>query len=126
MHEMTLVSSVVNIVLDECEGKGILAVTSVHLTIGDARDVVDEMVPGLFRHLARGTIAENAEIVIRHVPVTVRCNQCGKIFPINVRDEASWSCPRCGAWRDYKMFSGVEFLVDGIEVIGADVPALAS
>lgn len=116
MHEMALMRNVVDAVVAECQGKDVGAVRSVHLTVGDLRDVVDEYVPGLFRYLARGTVAEHAEVVIEHTPVTVRCNACGDIFPINVRDESTLTCPRCHATRDYRLFSGNEFRIDRIQV----------
>lgn len=116
MHEMSLIRPVVEMVLEQCEGRDVRAVTSVHLTIGDAHDVVADLIPGLFRYLAAGTVAENAEVVIRHVPITVRCNRCGEVFPINVYREETWECPRCGARQDYTLFSGREFEIDSIRV----------
>ena len=66
--------------------------------------------------MARGTAAEHAQLVIRRVPYTVRCNQCGEIFPINVRDSSTWVCPQCEAVKDYRLFSGMEFMIDSISV----------
>lgn len=116
MHEMSLMRNVVDVVLSECTSPEIGAVRSVHLTIGELRDVVDQYVPGLFRYLARGTVAEHAEVIIEHTPITVRCNGCGDIFPIDVRDEQTWVCPRCHERQNYQLFSGSEFRIDRIEV----------
>ena len=118
MHEMTLVRKVVDLVLESCEGEDVARVRSVHLYIGDLHDVVDDFVPGLFQHLARGTIAESARITITHVPATVICNQCGFVFPLDPRDETTWKCPYCAARRDYRLYTGREFFVDSIEVEG--------
>lgn len=125
MHEMSLMRNVVDAVLSECAGAEVGAVRSVHLTIGELRDVIDQYVPGLFRYLARGTVAEHAEIVIEHTPVTVRCNACGDIFPIDVRDGQTWACPRCHERQNYRLFSGNEFRIDRIEVERASKPAQA-
>ena len=83
---------------------------------GVLHDVVEELIPGLFRHLARGTAAEGAKLVIRRVPAVVICNQCGTPFPIDVHDSATWTCPHCKAHKDYRLYSGNEFKVDRIEV----------
>ena len=83
MHEMALVHEVVNVVLAECEGKGVHEVRRVNLAVGETRDVIDAYVPGLFRYIAKGTIAENAEVTIRRIPFTVRCTECGDIFHID-------------------------------------------
>ena len=122
MHEMALVRNVVDIVLAACEGKNVGSVRKVYLTIGEMRDVIDDYVPGLFQYLARGTVAENAQVVIEHIPMMVRCrgvddmHPCGEIFHIDVRDSKTWECPRCHAYQKYKLFSGDEFRVGSIEV----------
>ena len=117
MHEMSLVRQVVRVVLQECEGKGVTRVVRVNLAVGELRDVVDEYVPDLFAHLSRGTVCEGAQVSIRRIPLTVRCAECGDIFPISAADPASWACPRCGAYQRYKIFSGDEFAIEAIEVV---------
>ena len=121
MHEMSLVHDILDYVLETCEGKGVTEVNVVRLTIGDVHDVVDSLVPGLFRFLARGTIAADAEVVITRVPMRMRCRSCEELFEVdlhalNAREAASISCPKCGAVRNYHMVSGTEFRIDSIEV----------
>ena len=127
MHEMSLIKPVVEIVLEQCKGRSVKAVKEVRLAIGEMHDVVDKYIPGLFRFLARGTVAECAEVVIRKIPMTVRCNGCGEIFRIDVRDESTWQCTRCGDRQNYHLYSGREFLIESIEVEAAvePEPALA-
>ena len=103
MHEMSLVHDLVDVVLAESQKNGIAEVGTVHLTIGEGRD------------MARGTAAANAHVVVRRVPITVRCNACGEVFPLNVYDEKTWACPRCGAFKNYALASGLEFAIDRIE-----------
>lgn len=83
MHEMAITREVVDIVVKEAEAVGALQVSAVHLTIGYMRDIVEEYIDGLFAHLARGTVAEHAELVIVRVPFTVRCNRCGQVYHFN-------------------------------------------
>lgn len=116
MHEMALVHQVVDTVLEQVRGTDVAEVTAVHLTICVGRDVIEDYMSGLFSFVARGTAAEHAQLVIRRVPYTVRCNQCGEIFPINVRDSSTWVCPQCEAVKDYRLFSGMEFMIDSISV----------
>lgn len=116
MHEMSLVKPVLEMVLNSCEGQGVRAVHAIHLTIGEMHDVVNELVPGLFRYLARGTIAQDAEVTIKTIPMTVQCNDCGNIFRIDIHDDATWHCPQCGAHQHYHLYSGREFRIDSIEV----------
>lgn len=116
MHEMALVRTIVDMVSEECSGRDVASVRAVHLTIGELHDVVEELIPAMFRHLAKGTVAESAQVVIRHVPMTVRCNACGDIFAIDERRPETWECPRCHARRNYRLFSGDEFRIDRLEV----------
>lgn len=116
MHEMVMVEKALDMILDECEGRGVSRVTGVTLTIGELMDVVDELVPSLFEYMARGTICEGAELVIKHVPAYVQCHKCHEAWHIDVRDQSTWTCPRCGAFKNYRMVSGREFKIDSIEV----------
>lgn len=116
MHEMALMRQVVDTVLDFADEAGATEVKAVYMTIGFNRDVVEAYMDSMFAWLARGTIAEHAELVIRRTPYTVKCNQCGRVFHLNVYDEDTWVCPQCGAVRDYKLNSGMEFLINNIEV----------
>lgn len=116
MHEMALVHPIVDMVLEHAESVGATEVNAVYLTIGDGRDVIEEYMHGLFAFLARGTVAENAKLHITHVPYAVKCNRCGTVFPLNVRDSSTWTCPACGAHRDYRLYSGMEFTLDQIQV----------
>ena len=125
MHEMALLRNVVDIVVGECAGKDVKAVRTVYLTVGELRDVVEDIVPGLFKWLARDTVAADADVFIRRVPAMVRCNKCGDIFKINVRDPKTWECPRCHAYQDYRLFSGNEFRIERIEVEGKGAPDAA-
>ena len=114
MHEMSMVRVAVRAVLEECTGKDVGRVTAVNFSIGEMRDVVEAYVPDLFRYLARGTVAEDAQVNIARIPMRVRCRDCGEIFALG--DERA--CPRCGARRRYALFSGSEFRIDSIEVEG--------
>ena len=116
MHEMSYVRPLVDIVLDECRRSGASKVEKINISIGAMMDVLEEYIPGLVRHLGKGTPIEDAEVVIRRVPFYVRCDECADIFALDVHDPSTWRCPRCGAERRYRVFSGREMRLDSIEV----------
>ena len=116
MHEMAYVREVVDMVLDYAAKEHASKVKAMYLTIGYGRDIVEEYMDGLFKYLARGTVAQDAELVIRRTPCTVKCNQCGFVFHLNVYDEKTWTCPACHAVKDYKLNSGMEFMINSIEI----------
>jgi hydrogenase nickel incorporation protein HypA/HybF len=122
MHEMALMRDVVDVVVEQAQRVHARGVRRVYLTIGDGRDVVMDLVDGLFEFLTRGTVAHGAELVIDRVPYTVRCNRCSEVFHIDVYRPGTWACPRCHAERDYSLHSGMEFTINRIEVCGSDAP----
>jgi hydrogenase nickel incorporation protein HypA/HybF len=117
MHEMALVRDVVDLVVKEAEAAGATEVRTVSLTIGYVRDIVEDQINDCFAYLARGTVAEHAELVIVRVPLTVRCNECGYVYHIDTRDDKTWTCRSCSA-KDYKINTGMEFSVDDVEIVG--------
>lgn len=115
MHEMALARDVLNTVVGAAQNSGAREVRTVHMTIGSGRDIVNDLFEGLFQHLARGTVAEKAELAVTRVPIRVRCKRCGEVYPFNVYDAKTWDCPACSQ-KDYALYSGMEFRIDRIEV----------
>lgn len=123
MHEMSLVRNIVQIVKEEAEAAHAEKITAVHLVVGEGRDIVENLVQSMFRFLARGTVAENAEVILHHVPYMVRCKQCQTEFHLVVMRSETWDCPNCGAHRDYTLVSGQEFYISRIEAARAQAPS---
>lgn len=116
MHEMALTRNVVDMVVEEASAAGASKVRTVYLEIGVARDIVEDMFEGMFAYMAKGTVAENAELIISRPPFMVRCNQCDHVYHIDVRNPDTWVCGTCGE-RDYQLESGMEFCINGIELV---------
>lgn len=123
MHEMSLVRNLVQVVAEEAEAANVEKITAIHLVVGEGRDIVEDMLPPLFQFLSRGTVMENAEIVVQHVPYMVKCNQCGTEFHLEVMQPEKWACPGCHAYKDYKMVSGNEFYISRMEATRKKDPA---
>lgn len=115
MHELGLTRAVLQTVNDEVKRVGATKVNTIYLTVGYARDIVDELFENAFAYLSKGTPAEGAEVVIDRVPLMVRCKECGLEYHIELRDQRTWGCPKCGK-RDYKIVSGMEFQIARIVV----------
>lgn len=122
MHEISYVRNVVDIVTEEANAAGVSRVRAVYLVIGEGRDIVEDYFEGLFRHLARGTAAEDAEIVIHRIPYTMRCNQCGTPFHAEYIRREPRVCPACGATDDCTFLRGMEFSISSIEAAVDDDP----
>ena len=70
-----------------------------------------------------GTVMENAEIVVQHVPYMVKCNQCGTEFHLEVMEPEKWACPNCQAYKDYELVSGNEFYISKMAATRKKDPA---
>lgn len=116
MHEMSLIRDVVDAVLDHAAMAQADRVLSVHMTVGEIHDIVDDLFVKCFAFLARGTVAEGARVTIDRVPLTVRCKECGEVFGVDLhaRGDAP-RCPGCDGGL-YAINSGNEFTLDDIEV----------
>lgn len=113
MHEMAYLKRVLDVVVDAGQKDGAKEIDAIYLTVGEMRDFVDDFVQGFFSYLARGTIAQNAKIVMNRVPMTVRCNKCGTIYHFDIHDDSSTACPNCGA-QDYQLNTGRELAISHI------------
>ena len=90
MHELTVTQSILDIALESAEQEGGAKIGRISLIIGEMTGVVEECVRFYFRLISRGTAAEDAELAVRLVPITVRCQGCAR---------PSWSGTRGGRAR---------------------------
>lgn len=116
MHEMSLTRDVVDVVVMQAQMADASRVLCVNLKIGEVHDIVDDLFVKCFAFLAKGTVAEKARIDIDRIPLTVRCLDCGEVFPVDVYNrKQSVMCPSCKSLK-YTINSGNEFSIEDIEV----------
>ena len=116
MHELPIVKNVLNVTLEYAEKCHATQVNKVVLIIGQLHDLLPEWVEKFFKYASKGTIAENAKILIEHVPIICRCKSCQGNFVMHINgDEGDRKCPDCGS-DSFSLLSGREFIIDKIEV----------
>jgi hydrogenase nickel incorporation protein HypA/HybF len=112
MHELTITQNILDIALEHARKAGATHIGRINLVIGEMTGVAEECVRFYAGVLGRGTAAEGAELAVRVVPITVRCQDCAESF--EVRDFI-WVCPHCqGTSSD--IIGGTELFVESIEV----------
>ncbi|MGI6591318.1 MAG: hydrogenase maturation nickel metallochaperone HypA [Eggerthellaceae bacterium] len=116
MHEMAITGAVVDSVVKYAEKNDAQKVVRVYLRIGELRDIVDDLMQGCFRYLARGTVADQAELAIEKVPLRAQCKNCHLVFPADIYRPDTLQCPDC-AGTQLSIYSGKEFLIQGIEIV---------
>lgn len=112
MHELTITQNIIDIALEHAQRAGATQISRINLVIGEMTGVAAECVRLYIRVLGRGTAAEEAELAVRLVPITARCQDCAESF--EVRD-FRWVCPRCESTRS-DIIGGRELFVESIEV----------
>jgi hydrogenase nickel incorporation protein HypA/HybF len=109
MHELALADAVVQVAARHA---GERRVTRVELSVGHLRQVVPDALTFAFSLVAEGTVVQGAELVMRDVPVVLRCRGCGTEGPMAAFPMA---CERCGGL-DVDVTQGEELLVDALEL----------
>ena len=114
MHELSIMSSILDIVLEYANSNSAKKVAQINLEVGELSDLIPQWMQSYFEFVSKDTIAEKAMLSIDHVPATLRCRSCNKEFTVTKED---WrvSCPHCNS-QDIEILSGREFKVVSIEI----------
>jgi len=116
MHEMAIMETVVDIVVEQAKLADAKKVTGVKLRIGELRDIIDSLMEKCFCFMARNTVADEARLEIEKVPFVIKCNQCSCECHEHISNYASMICKNCKS-SDIRMISGNEFFIEEIELI---------
>ena len=92
MHELSVMTSALEIALEQTRRQGASRIHSITLRIGELSGVVPEALTFAFEAVTAGTPAEGALLVVEAVPVLCHCSRCGEEFhPTDV----IYQCPSC-------------------------------
>ncbi len=112
MHELSLAEALVEQLTEVANREGAQKIVSIDLELGAMSGVEREPFEFSFPIVARGTIAEGAELRFDEVPLRVSCRACGEStgpeYPYVV-------CEACGS-NDVEVVGGKDFKVKSMEV----------
>lgn len=114
MHELSIMSNILDIVMEYATKNGAKKVAKVYLQVGDLSDLLPEWMQMYFDFVSKDTIADKAELVIERVPAVLKCKKCLNEFTMN-RENWQFTCPKCNE-TDVEIISGREFKILSIEV----------
>ena len=112
MHEMSIITGVIDAVVPSAEQAGATRVLAITLRIGDMTEVVDEALDFAFEALTEGTLCEGAELIVNKVHPSSLCFECGNEFD---HDRFHRACPQCGSY-ETRLVAGKELEIESIEV----------
>jgi len=112
MHEMSIVASILETVLQEAEKYHVNKVKLIKLRVGKLRQIIPETLQFCYSIATQGTIADGSEMFIAQTPIVAKCKRCGKSFEV---DNYFFICPDCNV-ADAEVISGDELILETIEM----------
>ncbi|MEM2902831.1 MAG: hydrogenase maturation nickel metallochaperone HypA [Candidatus Bathyarchaeia archaeon] len=112
MHEFSMAMKLFEAALKVAEQHRASKILSMELEIGGLTHLNDDQLRFSLKVLSEGTLAEGAEVLIKHLPVQVRCKRCDAVNPFLVQgleELLTATCRKCGS-RDVE-FEGEETCV---------------
>ena len=116
MHELPVTESILKIVLRHVPPGSVNRIVRIFLEIGELSDLEDEWIQHYFDYLSKGTVAENAQLVIQRTPITFQCDECADVFTIKREALKNVQCPQCGNTQ-CKLVSGKAYVIKDMEVV---------
>jgi hydrogenase nickel incorporation protein HypA/HybF len=112
MHELAICQALMTQVEAIARDNSAVQVASITLGMGPLSGVEEQLLKNAYPIASAGTIADGAELLIRSIPVRVRCTECGE------ESEAAANrliCGHCNNWRT-ELISGDELLLIRVEL----------
>jgi hydrogenase nickel incorporation protein HypA/HybF len=94
MHELSIVSSVVETVTESLAAYPGARVEEVRLRVGALASVIEDSLQFCYGIATEGTALAGSRLVVHVLPVTVHCAACGKDGALESLQ--SFRCPNCG------------------------------
>jgi hydrogenase nickel incorporation protein HypA/HybF len=96
MHEISLMQEAIAIAIEQGQAQGATRIHRLELHVGDLSGVVLEALAFAFEIVSAGTLAQNAELSLKTVPVLCYCCRCQQGFhPAGIADSWVYECPKC-------------------------------
>jgi hydrogenase nickel incorporation protein HypA/HybF len=113
MHELSIVSSVVDTVIESLAAYPGSRVLEVRLRVGALASVVVDSLEFCWDIATEGTALEGSKLVVKTVPVLLHCARCDA--DVELEGLQSFRCPRCDE-PSSELRQGRELEIDSIEI----------
>lgn len=121
MHEVSVMSAIVESVLNELEKHSVLKVEEVLLTLGELTFLGEEQLQFAYEIITRDTVLEGSTLVIQPEETELQCLSCGYQGPADKLGEEyhmvmpSLVCPKCRG--GVKVLKGQSCRVTSMKVV---------
>ncbi|MGA8043243.1 MAG: hydrogenase maturation nickel metallochaperone HypA [Terracidiphilus sp.] len=120
MHELSIVSSIVDSVTESLAAYPGARVVEVRLRVGALAAVIEDSLQFCYGVATEGTRLDGSTLRVNVLPVVVHCTQCGRDG--RLESVQSFRCPHCGEpAQDVRQ--GRELEIEAIEIDESEVDA---
>ena len=115
MHELGIMTSVLDAVTESAREAGALRVLKVSLSVGEMTEAIEDALVFAFealQDLDEYSLMKGAELSIMMVKPKSRCLECGAVYE---HDRFHMFCPECDSFAT-ELIAGRELQIDSIEV----------
>ena len=112
MHELGIMTGVLEAVETSAKAAGATSVLKVTLSVGEMTEAIEDALRFAFEILREGTLCENAELEVNIIRPKSHCFECGAVYE---HDRFHMLCPECNSFAT-ELIAGKELQIDSIEV----------
>ncbi len=112
MHELSVTENLLEIALRHASKADAEKITDIHIVIGDLSSIIDDSVSFYWDIVAKGTIAEGAQLHFLRLRPLFLCQECNNQFQ---PDADAFTCPACHSQR-IRIIQGNEFFLESIQI----------
>jgi hydrogenase nickel incorporation protein HypA/HybF len=113
VHELSIVSSIVDSVTEALTSYPGARVKEVRLRVGALASVIEDSLQFCYGIATEGTALEGSALVVKILPVRMHCDKCAQ--DVEIASLQSFRCPRCDE-PVTDMLQGRELEIDSIEI----------
>lgn len=115
MHEMSIATSLLDIIRQEMEKHQATKLVLVRVKHGALSQIVPDSLYFAWEVLTKETPLEGAKLELEEVPLRLACSECGHEFEPEEIQLVIHPCPKCGEEFGHKVLSGKELYLDHLE-----------
>ena len=113
MHELSIVSSIVDSVTETLAAYPGARVKEVRLRVGALASVVEDSLQFCYGIATEGTPLAGSKLIVKILPVRMHCELCGQ--DVEIASLQSFRCPRCDEPVS-RLRQGRELEIESIEI----------
>ena len=113
MHELSIVSSIVDSVTETLTAYPGARVKEVRLRVGALASVIEDSLQFCYGIATEGTPLQGSALIVKILPVRMHCDKCAQ--DVEIASLQSFRCPRCEEPLA-DMRQGRELEIDSIEI----------